>query len=213
MNFVLNGSTPKTQRAFIKKPIFQNFNSNNLIYLDVLTFTAVKSFDNPNEQCFPSYETIAEKARLSKDFVMDSIQRLEDANYLSVYRNPKFRGPNRSYPNKYFFPEFEVYNPIPLEVLNVEDLTAYEKAMLLLLRQFAASPSDIHGSMDDFSNKLGLTKRTIYKQYLSLNKKAYLDKGRLRKHQLTTLLKIDWSYPEHLKINKISKPIVNLLIA
>lgn len=212
MNFVLNGSTPKTQRAFIKKPIFQNFSSNNLIYLDVLTFTAVKSFDNPNAQCFPSYESIAEKAGLSRSFVMDSIQRLDEAKYLSVYRSPKFRAPNKSYPNKYFFPEPKVYNPIPLEVFKAEDLTGYEKAMLLLLRQFAISPSNIDGSMDDFSSKLGLTKRTIYKQYLSLNKKGYLDKSRLKKNKITNLLKIDWSFQEGFKPNLMIKPLLDLII-
>ncbi|WP_448104607.1 helix-turn-helix domain-containing protein [Pedobacter panaciterrae] len=199
MNFLLNSSTPQKQRAFIKKPIFMNFQMNRLKYLDVLTFTAVKSFDNKEGRCFPSYETIAETSGMSRDFIIKSIKRLEQNGYLSIYKNEKFRAPNRSYPNEYSFPEVDNFNPVPYEIFKAGDLTKIEKSVLLLIRQFAVIANDIYGSIDDFSRQLGLSRRTIYKPYLSLVKKGYLDNSRL-KSRLTRLLKIDWAFPDYLPI-------------
>lgn len=199
MNFVLNGSTPQARRAFIKKPVFQNFNTNNLKYLDVLTYVAIKSFDNPEQRCFPSYETIADKSGLSRTFTVESVDRLETSKYLSVYREKKFKAPNRSYPNRYSFPDYEEFNQVPLELLSSSDLTSNEKAMLLLLKQFSNSPKDIIGSITTFADDLGLSYQTIRKQYNSLVNKGYLDDSRL-KSKLTKLLKIDWSFPDYLPI-------------
>ncbi|TCC98042.1 helix-turn-helix domain-containing protein [Pedobacter psychroterrae] len=198
MIFVLNSGTPTPQRRFIKKPLF-NFHNSNLKYMDVLVYVAIKSYDNKEGLCFPSHETIGKRAGLSSDFVIDSIKRLESEGCLSVYRHEKFREPNRSYSNKYYFPEVEVFNPIPYEIFEATDLTGNEKAMLLLLRQFAKSSIDIFASMDEFVKVLGLSKQIIYKRYNSLIKKGYLTKTKTK--GWIKMQKIDWSYPDQIKIN------------
>ena len=205
MTFVINSGTPTPQRRFIKMPLF-NFHNSNLKYMDVLVYVAIKSYDNKEGRCFPSHETIGERAGISRDFVIDSIKRLESERYLSVYRHEKFKAPNRSYSNNYYFPEVEVFNPIPYEIFKATDLTGNEKAMLLLLRQFANSSIDIFASMDDFVNVLGLTKQTIYKKYNTLLKKGYLVKTKTKGWIKTQ--KIDWSYPDQIKVKKLNEIIV-----
>ncbi|RYF18684.1 MAG: hypothetical protein EOO42_15060 [Flavobacteriales bacterium] len=200
------------QRQFIKMPYFLDLTSRNLKYLDVLTYVAVKSFDNANNDCFPSYEAIAERSGLSRSFIIESINRLQASNYLSAYKRVGFRAPNKSFPNQYSFmiEKKEYYFKIPYEIFKLMDLTNYERAMLLLLRQFSVTLFELYGSINEFANWLGLTKQTIYKQYLSLVAKGYLDKARL-KSKITKLLKIDWNHANQLVLDEQYD--LNLMVA
>lgn len=189
------------QRRFIIKPLFNNFNTTNLNYRDVLTFVTIKSFDNHQHECFPSQETIATLSGLSKSFIIESVERLEQNKALSIYRSGRYTAQNRSEVNKYFFPHITVYNQIPYQIFEADDLKPCEKAMLLLLRQFQSCGNEIYGSINEYSDMLGLTYNAIYKQYKSLVSKGYLD-NTLIKQKRTKLLKIDWSFPEYLKVNK-----------
>lgn len=187
-------------RAFVKKPIFLKLKTNKLNYLDVLTYTAIKSFDNPKGGCFPSYETIASRSGLSRTFVTESIKRLEKSNYLGVCRNEKFKSPKRSFPNQYSFKSVDPFNRIPYDIFEVNDLTVYQKAMLLLLRQSAITVTEIYGTINKFADELELTYNTVKKQFDSLILKGYLKPIDKR---LTELKKIDWSYPEHRKESNV----------
>jgi biotin operon repressor len=200
------------QRPFVMMPYFLDLTNQNLKYLDVLTYVAVKSFDNAKNNCFPSYEAIAERSGLSRSFIIESINRLQASKYLSVYKREGYRAPNKSFPNQYSFmiDAKDYYFMIPYEIFNLLDLTNYERAMLLLLRQFSVTLVELYGSINEFADCLGLTKQTIYKQYLSLVAKGYLDKVRL-KSKITKLLKIDWNYANHLVLDKQYN--LNLMIA
>nr|WP_294898586.1 helix-turn-helix domain-containing protein [uncultured Pedobacter sp.] len=190
-------------RAFVKKPIFLKLKTNKLNYLDILTYTAIKSFDNPKGGCFPSNEKIASRSGLSRTFVIESIKRLEKSNYLKIYKNGNFKSPNRSFPNQYSFKPVHLFNPVPYNIFEVTDLTVYQKAMLLLLRQFAVTDFEIDGTINKFADRLELTYNTIKKQFDSLILKGYLKPIDKR---LTELKIIDWSYPEH-RIGNIIQPI------
>ncbi|MBB2151710.1 helix-turn-helix domain-containing protein [Pedobacter gandavensis] len=199
-------------RAFIVKPLFTNFHNTKLKYLDVLTFVAIRSFNNKsNNDCYPSQQTIASLSGLSERFVTKSIARLEEEKHLYVYRSGRYTAPNKSESNRYTFPHCDQFDQVPYELFKTKDLTVYERAMLLLIKQFNVSPVDVYGTINDFSDILGLTYSTISTQYKSLCLKGYLDGSRLKKKR-TQLLKIDWAFPEYLKINKIQKPIIHLTI-
>lgn len=185
------------KRAFKKKPLFYNLNKLNLHYRDALTYVAIKSFDNPRNGCFPSQETIAERSGQSKSFVIDSIERLEMAKQIRVYRFG-YISKNRSAPNRYYFLDHKEFNPIPYDIFKTPDLTPNERAILLLLRQFAFSPCDIYGSLNEMAGKLGITRNVLDKQYQSLVDKGYLDRTHIKKGW-TKLLKINWHYPDHIK--------------
>ncbi len=191
------------KRQFISMPYFLKLNEQNLIYLDVLTYIALKSFDNPKSQCFPSYETIANKARLSKDFVIDSIKRLKQAKYIRVWRKYGFQSKNKSYSNQYYFLKHRKQDysfMIPREVLNDEALHAYEKAMLICLFQFSFTPYELTGSIKTFADNLGLTYKMVYRQYNSLVAKGYIDDTKLKKNKITKLKIIDLDFTQYLKL-------------
>ena len=62
-----------------------------LQYKDILTYVALRSFDNELHECFPRHDTIALKAGMSRKFVIQSIKRLELANLITVKRSKKQR--------------------------------------------------------------------------------------------------------------------------
>lgn len=195
-------------------PYFFNLPNENLLYLDILTYVTIKSFDNSNKDCFPSYETIAERSGLSRTFIIESISRLENSNYLITERRG-YRTSTRCYPNQYKFTiEEDYFLMISYEIFKATDLTNNEKAMLLALRQFAITPYHLYGSLKEIAQDLNLPTTTINKQYYSLVKKGYLDKSELK--QKITLLtnRIDWNFTAYLKINNSTeRSAVTLMVA
>lgn len=191
-------------------PYFLKLNEQKLKYLDLLTYVAIKSFDNPEAECFPSYETIAERAGLSRDFIIRSINRLKEAKYIRIWRKAGFQSPNKSYPNHYYFTKIaksDYFFMIPYEVLNQPRLTAHEKAMLICLYQFGITPYELHGSINTFAKHLGLTYKAVHNQYKSLVSKGYLDDSKLKKNRTTQLKLIDLNFTQYLK-SKTNKELV-----
>ncbi|MEN0011366.1 helix-turn-helix domain-containing protein [Flavobacterium nitrogenifigens] len=183
-------------------PYFLKLDEQNLNYLDVLTYVALKSFDNPDHRCFPSYESIADRAGLSRDFIIKSISRLKDAGYIRIWRRAGFQSANKSYPNHYYFNKLDkgdYFFMIPYELLSEDRITNYEKAILLLLYQFSVTPTTVIGKMDRFVKMLGISKNAIYKKYLSLADKGFIDKSRFNKYGILNLLIIDWDFTYYLK--------------
>jgi DNA-binding MarR family transcriptional regulator len=155
---------------FVVIPNFYLLDKSKIQYLDILIYTALKSFDNASKGCFPMHETIANLAGMSKRFVIGSIKRLEAAGLITVQRSLKKKNKNH-----YHFNKLERFEQIPYDVFEASSLTPNEKAMLICLRQFF-----IHGVLtcvDDvpfFARWLGLSYNTVKPMYNSLVDKGYI---------------------------------------
>lgn len=174
---------------YIKKPHFTGFDNNSLHYIDVLTYVTIRSFDNyTDKECFPAYETIAERMGASRSLVIKSVKRLVQAGYLI-----KRRRYDQS--NLYFFPNADIVDKIPVEVLEL-DISIYEKAMLLLLRQCCVGTRiNISGNIKDIADKLGLSYKVVYTQIKSLVEKGLVTEFLIYKSNTYVLSNlIDWSY-------------------
>ncbi len=158
------------ETPFVAIPNFLQLDKSKIQYLDTLIYTALKSFDNPYEGCFPRHETIAARAGMSKRFVINSIKRLEASKLITVQRSDK-----RRVSNQYQFTKLEHFEQIPYDLFTATGLTANEKALLVCLRQFF-----VHGVLtyiDDISiivKWLGLSYATIKPLYNSLIEKGYI---------------------------------------
>lgn len=195
-------------------PYFFNLPNEKLLYLDILTYVTITSFDNSNKDCFPSYEAIAERSGLSRTFIIESISRLENSNYLISERRG-YLTPTRCYPNRYKFTiEEDYFFMIPYEIFQTKDLTNNEKAMLLALLQFAITPYHVYSSLKEIAQNLNLPTTTINKQYYSLVRKGYLDKSKLKDRITLLTNRIDWNFAEYLKINNSAEQSeVTLMVA
>lgn len=186
-------STPS--RPFIQKPHFYKpellfkINNHQIHYTDVLIYVSLRSFYNSsNFDCFPALETIAERAGVCKKFVIKAIKRLEKAQYISVYRSKKIK-----VVNKYFFRESFNYDRIPYDIFDCDDLTLYEKSMLLALRELTdvSTPVYFEGRMKDIASTLRMSYRTLDKQLKSLIAKGYVKRNSTRRFEFA---KIKWMY-------------------
>jgi DNA-binding MarR family transcriptional regulator len=205
-----------TDNQFVPIPNFYKLDKQPIQYLDILIYTALKSFDNDDKDCFPKHETIAKRAGMSKRFVINSIKRLEAGEFLTVLRSDKKRTSNH-----YSFKKYDHFEMIPFDLLSQQDLTPNEKAILIGLRQFF-----IHGPlqcMDDisfFAKWLGLTYNTISPLYMSLVEKGYIKetqkiyKGKGSGKVLKTLTdKVSWDQMTNVKsiLNQTSSTIYPIL--
>jgi hypothetical protein len=159
-----------TDARFVPIPNFYKLNQQAIQYLDILIYTALKSFDNSDDDCFPRHETVAKLVGMSKRFAIDSVKRLERAGLITVLRSAK-----KKVSNHYYFNSLKRFEQIPYGLLTAADLTPNEKAMLICLRQFF-----IHGPLQCindvvyFSAWLGLSYNTVYPIYKSLVYKGYI---------------------------------------
>jgi len=161
-----------TNNQFILKPIFIDITKSRIKYTDVLTYVTIRSFNSYNDNCFPSYETIAARSGFGRKFTIESVDRLEKAGYLKVYRSKSLRQPN-----KYMFPRYKydaAENPISYAIFEL-DLTRNELAMLLCLRQVINCYKPSYYSMKHYTSQLGLSYDTISKQFRSLVRKGYIN--------------------------------------
>lgn len=186
-------------KAFIAKPHFFKeetkfkINNSKIEYTDVLTYVALRSFNNVQyDSCFPSQQTISERAGISKKFVGKSIERLESAEFINVFISGKQR-----LRSKYTFRKFQYFDKIPYDIFSCNDLSLYEKSMLLCLREIGHTPVDLKGTINELASMLGVTYKTLYCQLNSLIQKGYIKRKSSNWHRL---LKLDWNFEE--KVNR-----------
>jgi len=158
---------------FVCLPQLLNLNELNVKYTDILVYVALRSFDG-SEGCFPSYESIAERAKCSRSFVVQAVKRLEAAKLITVQRSKKKFNIEKTPVNKYEFTEYYMFERIPYSFFDLE-LNLHDKAMLLNLRQFfqmgAITP---FYKIKDLANKLGLSYKVIHQRVKSLISKGYM---------------------------------------
>jgi len=83
-----NGDWAWVYKAVISDP--------HLSHADVRVYSVLASFDNKNDDIFPSYETIAINANVSRRKALESIKRLVDVGYIKIEK-----GGGRKLTNRY----------------------------------------------------------------------------------------------------------------
>lgn len=187
-----------TDKQFICLPHITALDKLKIKYTDIAVYVAIRSYNNPQGRCYPSYDGIAKKANCSKAYVSQAIKRLEQSGLIKVERSKKIKQPNR-----YSFQDHYMFEQIPYHIFNV-DLKLYDLSMLLCMRQFC-----YRGRFQSFegvrylSEKLGVSYKVAHQRVSSLIKKGYVtsDTGsRGCKYKLTD--KVNWIYDYHNKYKK-----------
>jgi len=195
--------------AYVSVPNVLKLTDQHLQYLDILTYTSLKSFNNREEDCFPRHETVGELVGLSKNFVIDSVERLEATGLIVVERSLK-----KMVSNQYYFPKKDYYgkyshSQIPKSIFKVSDLTSCEMAMLVCIRQFYyhGKHTCLYGTRF-YAKWLGLSDDTVRKQFASLIQKGYVrTQHKLNKWGKYTWLKyvlsdkLNWDFSHFSKSN------------
>lgn len=152
-------------------PDFLNLNKQNVKYLDALTYATIRSFWNTDTgYAYPPYEKIMERSGIGRTFLSQSIKRLENADLLTITHSDRAGTCNR-----YHFGKLPRFERIPYELFEVEDLTIYEKALLLCLRQFFNEGLlQCNHSITAFADLLGVSYRQVHRHLRSLISKGYI---------------------------------------
>lgn len=194
-------------------PDFLQIDQQKLKYSDALTLLTIRSHNNTNRAyAHPSYERLAEVSGLGRTFIVQSVKRLEQAGFLHITHSKR-----QGRCNRYHFGKLDHFERIPPALLQVKELSTYEKAMLICLRQFFN-----HGLLQsayrvsEFAKFIGIGYRAVDRQFKSLMAKGYISEkiNRNKRGEITTqsyLLtdKIDWKY-EYTSV--VSKPSLALLM-
>jgi predicted transcriptional regulator len=158
---------------FVALPYVEKLNELKIKYTDLLIYISIRSFDG-NEGCFPSYESIAKRARGCRTYAIKAVKRLEDTKLITVEHSKQ-----KDVSNRYKFAKSKRFEQITYQIFNV-DLTMYEKSMLLCLRQLVNTTGSgkTHQTVNQISDFLGLSYRQVYKPLMSLIKKGFVEQGR-----------------------------------
>jgi DNA-binding MarR family transcriptional regulator len=184
-------------KGWVAFPQFLFLNENRLKYQDALIYITTRSFLNTaSGNCFPSYETIAEKAGVSRTFVSKSLKRLKASGLLTTHTRKV--ATNRNLPNQYVFDDFKQFEQIPVEIFDCDDLSYTEKAMMICLRQFFIhGPLQCTYTIKTMADSLGITSRMLSAQLTGIIDKGYVIKT-LRKLRDGTRLKSKYALSDKL---------------
>jgi len=160
---------------FVCLPHVNKLNEKQLKYTDVLVYVALRSFDKL-DGCFPMYETIAERAKCSRSYVINAIKRLKQAELITVQPSAKRTEQCKSPVNKYEFEDSYLFERIHYSIFDAE-LGLYDKAMILNLRQFfALEMINPLYTLKDIAKKLGLTYKIVNQRVNSLIRNGYMER-------------------------------------
>jgi len=111
-----------------------------------------------------------DRSGLSRGFIAGSIKRLEASGLMDVNHSTR-----EGQCNQYKFKKLERFERVPYEFFEANDLSIYEKAMLLCLRQFfnQGALTTLY-SVTKLAECLGLSYSQVYKPYRSLVNKGYI---------------------------------------
>ena len=181
------------QCQWVALPYFLLIDKKKLKYQDALIYITIRSFLNGESgDCFPSFETIALKAGVSRNFVIQSIKRLRSSGLIDYTTSKATRDKNNS--NKYSFEELYGFEQIPVSFFQLNELTWPEKSILLSIRQFFSQGwLTTTFSMTEMAYWIGITYKSLYTQFMKLISKGYIEEvikyGRKR-YILTS--KVEW---------------------
>ena len=142
-----------------------------LSYKDQLIYLSIRSFYNTKDKyCYPSYAAIAKRAGVSSKTVAASVKRLDASKLLEVWKI----GKTRHY-HSYKFPDHKCYQRIPYGILEIPDLTMFERSMLILLFEYLDEDYQTDLTVTEIETASGESYKTLYTQLQSLKVKRYIN--------------------------------------
>lgn len=139
---------------------------------DAVVYLTLKKYENwQTHETFVSIATIAEKLHVGRKFVLDSIDRLVKAGYITITKGQNNR-------NIYHFNEYKTFQGFSDEFLDNPDLSMEEKGYLAMIQQYMRLDDGQTGkiSMTDkeLADHIGLSRRSITTYNTSLRNKGFL---------------------------------------
>jgi len=151
---------------FVAVPFFGDLASQQLQYVDILTYITIRSRQEQYGTIFPSKQRIAQLMGASEHLTGQSINRLIKAGFLSII--------NSGEDKIYDFGELPTIVRLPEEIFTV-DLPVNERATLLLLKMFCFDDQyDIGPSLKFISVISGMNIRELGENMLQLYKKKFI---------------------------------------
>lgn len=142
-------------------------------FIDPYVYACIKRHVNKDtKHCFPGIRCLIEESGLSRETIMQSIERLETAGYLQTVRS-------FGKSTKYIFSEYKQFEIFSYEFLDKQDLSPREKAYLIATQQFMFKhPETGEGTMTYSNNELadliGISYHTLLKYEKTLKNKRIL---------------------------------------
>ena len=150
-----------------------NLREEGLATIDPYVYACIKRFMNTHtREAFPNKSTLIKVSGLNKRVLLESINRLEKAGYISVDRaNGKS--------NVYKFNAYKQFEIFSYDFLDNHNLTPKEKAYLVASQQFMyKNDSTLTGQIsfptEKFAECIGLSLPTLRKYETSLKEKNIL---------------------------------------
>lgn len=145
---------------FASWPNLKDFNlkERGLTNTDPLVYICIKIHDNPQHECFPSFNTIMKMTNYSRSTVIASIKRLESAGFLKVERKDK--------KNYYSFPKIgEHFEEFSRKFIESKLNPKHKEYLILLqhnmLRDKDSATGKILMSDREIAKELQIDRRTL----------------------------------------------------
>lgn len=202
-----------------------NMGKSSLEIKDQLIYLVIKSHNNPNNECYPSLQTIAEESGISIPTIRLSIKRLVEEEYIKITKKGR--------KNYYSFNPYKTFEPFSDEFLKRKDLSPLTKSYLVAIQQYMYK--DVQGvgkismSNRELASKINTSEYTVRtcnkelerKNYLTIlkNESRELDSGCKTDTKVYNLVKLGqaiiWTLKDHEdrisstedKINKLEKTV------
>lgn len=142
-------------------------------FIDPYVYACIRRHANADPKgCFPSVSTLSKESGLSRETIIESVNRLNEAKFIETR---KVFGQSTIY----YFSEYEHFEIFSYEFLDREDLTPKEKAYLIATQQFMFKHPETGQGTITYSNKeladlIGISYNTLLKYETSLKNKQIL---------------------------------------
>lgn len=141
---------------------------------DKLIYLYIKSYDNPQHECYPSLRTLAERSGISVPTIRKCINNLQDNKYLEVQKKGK--------KNYYIFNKYKKFEPFSKDFLDNKELSTKTKSMIVAAQQYMFKDEKDKGKIsltnEELSNKIHMPIREIYECNKELTSKGLLSTQR-----------------------------------
>ena len=165
---------------------------NGLTYKDLSVYAALSYHMNKDKQCFPGSSTLAAMTKFSRQFIYDSIKRLEAAEFILVKRSMV---DNKKTKNKYTLLKTDSFKMVPISIWE-SDLSGPELAICLCIRQCYNDESLTSSySVYQMADMIGISYPTLIRYYNLLKEKGYISENFNFNQNTSSLEKVnnlDW---------------------
>ena len=178
-----------------------NMAQDGLTPRDQLVYAVLHSYNNSNNECYPSLQTLSEDSKLSIPTIRASIKSLEDKEYIKIEKKGR--------KNYYYFKKYITFEPFGPEFLKKKDISPTTKSYLIAAQQFMFKNIKGVGKISypntNLSQQINMPESTIRKCNKELERKNYLTIINNKSRDLETGCKTDTKLYD---LNKLGQAII-----